>query len=187
MTAQVGVTEGVELPHRVADPRPDAARALAELWIAVTEAGGAVDFVPGWDPEEIRDLAVATVDEVRTGGARMLVLGDDTDPVGTVFVVPGTGIAAHRADVQRLMVHPGAQGRGIGTTLLEAAVAEARDMGVEMVTLGARGGTPLPGFYAARGFVEYGRLPGGVRLSPDDARDVHLFHRVLRPSPGWAG
>nr|WP_255426716.1 GNAT family N-acetyltransferase [Pseudonocardia sp. C8] len=109
----------------------------------------------------------------------MIVAGSVTDPDGTVFVAPGTGIAAHRAEVQRLMVHPDRQGRGLGTALLDAAVAEGREMGLEMLTLGARGGTPLPAFYTARGFTEYGRLPAGVRLSADDARDIHLFVRRL--------
>ncbi|BBG03630.1 MULTISPECIES: GNAT family N-acetyltransferase [Pseudonocardia] len=169
MTAQVGV------PRRIVDPHPDTARALGELWIAVTEAGGAVDFVPGWDPAEIRGLAAATIDGVRSGALRMLVLGDETAPDGTVFLARGSGIAAHRADVQRLMVRPDLQGRGLGTVLLEAAVAHGREMGVEMLTLGARGGTSLPAFYTARGFVEYGLLPRGVRLGAEDVRDVHLF------------
>ena len=165
--------------RRVVDPHPGAATALGDLWVAVTEAGGAVDFVPGWDPGEIRDLAAVTIDDVRSGAARMIVVGPETAPGGTVFLVRGSGIAAHRADVQRLMVHPDHQGRGLGTVLLDAAVAQGREMGVEMLTLGARGGTPLPAFYAARGFIEYGRLPDGVRLGPEDARDVHLFVRPV--------
>ena len=170
---------GAPAARRVVDPHPRAAAALGELWIAVTEAGGAVDFVPGWDPGEIRDLAVATIDDVRSGAARMIVVGSETAPDATVFLVRGSGIAAHRADVARLMVRPDLQGRGLGTMLLDAAVVEGREMGVEMLTLGARGGTPLPAFYAARGFVEYGRLPSGVRLAPGDVRDVHLFVRPL--------
>ncbi|MBP2366631.1 GNAT family N-acetyltransferase [Pseudonocardia parietis] len=173
------MTTGAPAARRVVDPHPGAAAALGDLWVAVTEAGGAVDFVPGWDPGEIRDLAAAMIDDVRSGAARMLVVGDETAPEGTVFLVRESGIAAHRADVARLMVRPGLQGRGLGTVLLEAAVAQGREMGVEMLTLGARGGTPLPAFYAARGFVEYGRLPGGVRLSEEDTRDVHLFVRSL--------
>lgn len=173
------MTAGVPAVRRVVDPRPGAAAALGDLWVAVTEAGGAVDFVPGADPDEVRALAVETVDAARSGASLMFVLGEDTAPLGTVFLVPGTGIAAHRADVQRLMVRPDLQGRGLGTVLLDAAVAHARETGLAMLTLGARGGTPLPAFYAARGFVEYGRLPGGVLLSPEDARDVHLFFLPL--------
>ncbi|MEJ8279025.1 GNAT family N-acetyltransferase [Pseudonocardia spirodelae] len=173
------MTRDVPAVRRVVDPRPGAAAALGDLWIAVTEAGGAVDFVPGWDQDEIRALAAETIESVRAGSSRMLVAGEETAPLGTVFLVPNTGIAAHRADVQRLMVRPDLQGRGLGTVLLDAAVAEARAAGVAVLTLGARGGTPLPAFYAARGFVEYGRLPDGVRVAPGDPRDVHLFHLPL--------
>lgn len=167
-------------PRRVLDPHPDVAdEALGSLWIAVTEAGGAVDFVPG-DPEaDIRALAVSTIDDVRAGRAVMLALGDGTDLAGTVILTPGGGIAAHRADVGRLMVRPDLQGRGWGTVLLDAAVAQGSALGLEQLTLGCRGGTPLPAYYAARGWEEYGVLTRGVRLSADDARDVHLFRRRL--------
>lgn len=161
----------------VPDPPPGAAHALGSLWIAVTEAGGAVDFVPGWPEHEIRDAAEALVALVRDGRARMIVSGDPADPDGTVFLTPGTGLTAHRAEVGRLMVRPDLRGRGLGTALLDAAVAEAAAMGLEQLTLGARGGTSLPAFYADRGWELTGVLPRGVRLSPDDVRDVHFFHR----------
>jgi GNAT superfamily N-acetyltransferase len=161
----------------VPDPPPGAAHALGSLWIAVTEAGGAVDFVPGWPEAEIRDLAEELIAAVRAGRSRMIAVGDPADPDGTVFVTRGTGIMAHRGDVGRLMVRPDRQGRGLGTVLLDAAVAEGAAMGLELLTLGARGGTSLPGFYRGRGWEPTGVIPGGVRLSADDARDVHLFHR----------
>ena len=165
----------------VSDPPPGAAHALGTLWIAVTEAGGAVDFVPGWPEREIRDLADELIAAVRAGRSRMIVIGDPADPDGTVFVTPGTGITAHRGDVGRLMVRPDLQGRGLGTVLLDAAVTEGAALGLELLTLGARGGTSLPGFYRSRGWEATGVIPRGVRLSADDARDVHLFHRSPAP------
>ena len=152
---------------------------LGSLWIAVTEAGGAVDFVAGDPPDAIRALAEATVADVRAGRSRMLRLDDGAGLAGTVFLTPGRGIRAHRAEVGRLMVRPDLRGRGRGTALLDAAVAEGTALGLEQLTLGCRGGTSLPAFYAARGWEEYGVLTGGVRLSADDARDVHLFRRRL--------
>ncbi|MDN5917229.1 MAG: GNAT family N-acetyltransferase [Pseudonocardia sp.] len=166
-------------PYRVVDPHPDIAEALGSLWVAVTEAGGAVDFVPGDPEDDIRALADSTIAEVRAGRAVMLALGDGADLAGTVFLVLGSGIAAHRADVGRLMVRPDLQGRGWGTVLLDAAVAQGTALGLEQLTLGCRGGTPLPAFYAARGWEQYGVLSQGVRLSADDARDVHLLRRRL--------
>ncbi|TCK21036.1 GNAT family N-acetyltransferase [Pseudonocardia endophytica] len=168
----------------VTDPPPGAAHALGTLWIAVTEAGGAVDFVPGWPEHEIRAQAEELIAAVRAGRSRMIVVGDPSDPDGTVFVTPGTGITAHRGEVGRLMVRPDLQGHGLGTVLLDAAVAEGTAMGLEQLTLGARGGTSLPEFYRSRGWELTGVLPNGVRLSAGDARDVHLFHRALvRPGP----
>lgn len=171
-----GVVSG---PHAVPDPPPAAAGELGSLWVAVTEAGGAVDFVAG-DPEDgIRALAESTVADVRAGRSRMLSLDDGAGLAGTVFLALGAGIMAHRAEVSRLMVRPDLRGRGWGTVLLDAAVAEGAALGLEQLTLGCRGGTPLPAFYAARGWEQYGVLTRGVRLSADDARDVHLFRRAL--------
>ncbi len=69
-------------------------------------------------------------------------------------------------------------GAALGLGSLWIAVTEAGGPGGQL-TLGARGGTSLPGFYRSRGWQLTGVLPAGVRLSPDDARDVHLFHRTL--------
>ncbi|MET0187427.1 MAG: GNAT family N-acetyltransferase [Pseudonocardia sediminis] len=172
-------TSSVTGPHPVPDPAPDVAHDLGSLWVAVTAAGGAVDFVAG-DPEDgIRALAATTVADVRAGRARMLALTDDAGLAGTVFLTPGSGIMAHRAEVGRLMVRPDLRGRGWGTVLLDAAVAEGTALGLAQLTLGCRGGTSLPAFYAARGWEEYGVLTDGVRLSADDARSVHLFRRRL--------
>lgn len=174
-----GAEPSVTGPYPVADPHQGMARELGSLWIAVTEAGGAVDFVPGAAEGDVRDLAEATVAQVRAGRAQMLALGDGGCLAGTVFLLRGAGIAAHRAEVGRLMVRPDLQGRGWGTALLDAAVAHGTALGLEQLTLGARGGTPLPAFYADRGWEPFGLLPQGVRLSADDARDVHWFRRVL--------
>ncbi|MBW0103361.1 GNAT family N-acetyltransferase [Pseudonocardia sp. KRD291] len=179
MTPAVPGPHRVPDPYRLLDPHPDTAAALGSLWVAVTEAGGAVDFVAGDPEDDIRALAASTIAEVRDGRAVMLALGDGADLAGTVVLTPGNGIAAHRADVGRLMVRPDLQGRGWGTVLLDAAVAEGAALGLEQLTLACRGGTPLPAFYAAHGWEQYGLLPRGVRLSADDARDVHLFHRTL--------
>lgn len=171
--------DAVSGPHPVSDPPPAAAGELGSLWVAVTEAGGAVDFVAGDPEDEIRALAESTIADVRAGRTRMLTLDDRAGLAGTVFLVPGSGITAHRAEVGRLMVRPDLRGRGWGTVLLDAAVAEGAALGLEQLTLGCRGGTSLPAFYAARGWEQYGVLPEGVRLSADDARDVHLFRRRI--------
>jgi acetyltransferase len=154
--------------------------------MAVTRAGGAVGFPPDAAEADIRALAEATSAEVRSGTLHLLALhrpapDGGADLVGTVFLQPGRGpVVAHRATVIRLMVRPDLQGRGLGGRLLEAAVDRAAEQGLAQLILSARGGTPLPAWYAARGWTEVGRFPGALRLGPDDVRDEHWFQREIR-------
>jgi acetyltransferase len=149
----------------------------------VTRAGGAVGFPPDAPEPEIRALAEATAAEVRAGTLHLLALhppAPDGELVGTVFLQPGRGpVVAHRATVIRLMVRPDLQGRGLGGRLLDAAVDHAAELGLGQLILSARGGTPLPAWYAARGWTEVGRFPGALRLGPDDVRDEHWFQREV--------
>ncbi len=87
-----------------------------------------------------------------------------------------------RGPLARLIVRPDAQGCGLGRTLLGAAVTHARDLGLEHLLLAVRGGTALPGFYAAQGWTEVGVFRDALRLGPgpEDLRDEHWFQLVLR-------
>lgn len=167
-------------PHLIREVHPDLAYQLGNLWLAVTRAGGAVDF-PADGPElDIRVAANLEIVEVAAGRAHLLALGQGSEVVGTVFVVPGKlAIAQHRAELRRLMVAPRLQRRGCGARLLDAAVAHARSLRMERLRLSARSGTGLPEFYTARGFSEVGRWPNGLLVGPGDYRDEVLFQREL--------
>jgi GNAT superfamily N-acetyltransferase len=85
------------------------------------------------------------------------------------------GLTEHWQKVKRVMVHPDFQGRGYGVLLMAEVERVARQMGLEMLTLDCRGGTGNDVFYKKCGYVEYGRLPGGLRLSEVDYRDQVLM------------
>jgi acetyltransferase len=171
----------IRAPRLVEDAAP-LVDALADLWLAVTRAGGAVGFLPDSPAAEIRARTVAVIDEVQGGREHLLVVDDETGLTGSVFLRRGRGPRKeHGAEVARLMVRPDAQGRGLGRALLGAAVARARDLGLEHLLLAVRGGTALPGFYAAQGWTEVGLFPGALRLGPgpDGLRDEHWFQLRL--------
>lgn len=130
------------------------------------------------EPEEtVRADAAAAVADVVAGRRHLLVAGDWA---GVVSVVPGSGPRfVHRGEVVKLMVHPDAQGRGLGGALLDAAVAHARGLGLEQLLLSTRGGTPLPAYYASRGWTEVGVFPAGLHLGGDERRDEHWFQLQL--------
>lgn len=67
-----------------------------------------------------------------------------------------------------------AHGRGVGRALTAALIADAREAGIEVLTLDARGdNTRAPHLYRTPGFTECGRLPDFVAVGE------HRYDKVL--------
>jgi len=77
------------------------------------------------------------------------------------------------------MVHPKHQGKGYGAELIKEADRAALDLGLEALRLTCRGGTGIERFYAKLGYVEAGRVPGGIRVAPGDDRDDIYMYKPL--------
>ncbi len=156
------------------------AAALLTLWHKVSAAGGAVGFAASAERSEIAPVVSEAVNGLRAGTRRAVVLTEGTRLIAVAFLVPGSlRIRRHLADVRSLMVDPDYQGRGLGRRLMDEVAALAGQMGVSILTLGARDGQGLDRFYVGLGFTEYGRLPDSVRLGEDESRDEILYRRTL--------
>ena len=167
-------------PYPATGVRPGLAAELGTLWTAVTRADGAVGFSMDAPEADIRAAADDLVEDVRAGRQQLVALDADGALAGTVFLRRGDrAVVRHRADVLKLMVHPGLQGYGWGKALLDAAVAHATELGVEQLLLSTRGGTSLPEFYAKQGWTQVGLFPDALRIGPDDLRDEHWFQLAL--------
>ncbi|MEV7805103.1 GNAT family N-acetyltransferase [Microbispora sp. NPDC088329] len=164
----------------VLDPEmtPELFEELLNCWAEVTDAGGAVGFVPPVTPEDIRptaDRAFARTRAAAGPGApdNLLVgFGDDGAPGAWLILGDnGSGLRAHWRWLLRVMVHPKHQGKGYGRELLLAADDAARSLGLEALQLTCRGGTGVDRFYASVGYREVGRVPRSIRVAPGDDRD----------------
>ncbi|WP_037573682.1 GNAT family N-acetyltransferase [Phaeacidiphilus oryzae] len=155
---------------------------VTALWADVTNAGGAVGFVPPVTAEEVRPTA-----EWQFAGLGAAGEGPDRLLIGRE---PGTGrlaavvfvtdlrfeLMSHWRLLKRLMVHPDFQGRGYGLQLLAEVERVGRRMGLAGMKLTLRGGLGLERFYARGGYKEVGRIPGAIRVAPgDDRDDVHMW------------
>lgn len=158
----------------------DLAAWLLSCWVDVTNAGGAVGFVPTVGPDDVRPALDAHLAELATGAAFLGVLRVDGDRAGFGFVVGSASpLFRHWATVLRLQVHPRFQGRGAGRTLLDGLAGHARADGLEFLHLTYRDGQGLGRFYESCGYVEVGRIPGSIRIAPGDDRDSVLMNRKL--------
>lgn len=147
---------------------------ILALWIDVSNAGGAVGFVPPVTEDDIRPDLECSLAEVTAGRRRLLVGRDeDGEVAATAFLAyNGHRLMTHWVWLYTVMVHPGRQGQGYGRTLMAAVERAARELhGIEAIRLTCRGGTGVDLFYATCGYKEVGRVPGAIRVSPGDDRD----------------
>ncbi|MFD7069875.1 GNAT family N-acetyltransferase [Streptomyces sp. NPDC059913] len=158
------------------DPKVD--RALREgvlaLWTDVSNAGGAVGFVPPVTADEIRPEMAKHLAAMGEGHTRLLV-GRDADGAvaATAFLALNTHrLMTHWLWLYTVMVHPRHQGKGYGRDLMAAAADAARSLdGIEAIRLTCRGGTGVDRFYGSCGYKEVGRVPDAIRVAEGDDRD----------------
>ncbi|MFE7133316.1 GNAT family N-acetyltransferase [Streptomyces sp. NPDC057638] len=153
--------------HRLKD-------SLLRLWTDVTNAGGAVGFVPPVTEETVRPELVRHLVALAEGGSRLLVGRDEDGEIQAAAVLSFNEhrLMTHWVWLYTVMVHPRRQGGGHGRALMTAAAEAARGCaGIEAIRLTCRGGLGLERFYASCGYKEVGRVPGAIRVAPGDDRD----------------
>ncbi|WP_329118856.1 GNAT family N-acetyltransferase [Streptomyces sp. NBC_01465] len=153
---------------------PELRDGILALWADVSNAGGAVGFVPPVTPDAIRPELVKHFAAMAEGRTRLLVGRDEDGAVAaTAFLTYNTHrLMVHWLWLYTVMVHPSHQGKGYGRDLMAAAADAARSFdGIEAVRLTCRGGTGVDSFYASCGYKEYGRVPAAIRVAPGDDRD----------------
>lgn len=126
--------------------------------------------------DEVRRLVETSLKGALEGRYVHLVAEDDGAVVGTIELTAQSGRAKHRGELFRFVVAEPHRGKGIARMLLEAALAEAKRMGIEMIDAAARAGTSAEDAYRKLGFVEFGRLPGGLVMDPEEVYDLVYFY-----------
>src|SRR4051794_39190993 len=111
---------------------------LVELWTDVSNAGGAVGFVPPVTAERVRPFAA---ERLGARGDTMIVGVDDDGSAAGMLVLGDTRhpLMTHWRWVYAVMVHPKHQGKGYGAELMKEADRAALDLGLEALRLTCRG------------------------------------------------
>jgi GNAT superfamily N-acetyltransferase len=149
-----------------------AERQLAKILCACVDAGASVSYLPPLTSEVARAFWKRAATEVAAGTRILLAAWDDAALVGTVMLeFASSPNQPHRAEVQKLLVHPSARRRGLARALMLRAEQEARRAGRTLLTLDTRAGDAAETLYRAMGWHEAGRIPGyalNADLTPCD-------------------
>jgi ribosomal protein S18 acetylase RimI-like enzyme len=167
--------------ERLALPANDAdIRELAGLLADAVNSGAAVSFMAPLTLERADAWWRSTI-SAAADGAIFLVARDAHGIAGTVQLHPAWAPnQPHRADIAKLVVHQRGRRRGIGTRLMQAVEAEARDAGFRLLTLDTRQGDAAAALYRRLGWTEVGTIPE-FALDPDGTRThgAAIFYKML--------
>jgi GNAT superfamily N-acetyltransferase len=155
---------------------------LAAILLDCVEGGASVSFMAPLTREKAEAFWRDVAEGVAAGERILLVAEDPADGriVGTVQVVldlPEN--QPHRGEIVKMLVHRSARRRGLGETLMRAAVDAARTAGKTLLVLDTVTGSDADRLYERLGWVRLGVVPG-YALMPDGAPcDATIFYKTL--------
>jgi ribosomal protein S18 acetylase RimI-like enzyme len=168
----------------VLDPAAAASaeRRLAEILVACVDAGASVSFLPPMAREKAQRFWRKTASEVASGKVLLLAAWMDGTIAGTVQLdLAMSENQPHRAELEKLLVHPEFRRRGIARALLRRAEQAAIGHGRTLLTLDTRAGDLAEALYRAMGWTEAGRIPGYALNADRTPSDTVFFWRRLAP------
>ncbi len=149
---------------------------LAEILRACVNDGASVSFLPPMSHEAAAAFWKRKASEVAQGKRVLLAGWVDGVLAGTVSLnLDMTENQPHRADLQKLLVHPAARRRSLARLLMHAAEDAARASSRRLLVLDTLADTPAEGLYRELGWNETGRIPGYSLNAAGEAEDTVVF------------
>lgn len=175
------MTQGsIEIVH-LGPPQPaEVVDGLVDLLSDAVDDGASVGFLAPLDRALAASYWTERLAEVGRGARLLLVARDGDRIVGSVqLAFASQQNAAHRAEVQRLVVHRDARRRGIGRALMEGLEAAAREHGRTLITLNTRAGDPPEEMYRRLGYTFVGTIPDYARNPDGTMNTTSIMYRLL--------
>ncbi len=150
---------------------------LAALLIRVVDRGASVGFLPPLDPAEARAYWLHVIE---AQNIVLLVAQQNEQIVGTVQLEwsPKRN-ARHRAEINKLFVHPSAQRLGIGRLLMNRIESIAVENGWTTLHLDTREGDPSNDFYLSQGWTPAGIIPRWAESSSGSLDGTVFYYKLL--------
>lgn len=170
--------DGVEVLDAAASTAAE--RRLALILVACVDAGASVSFLPPLAAERARAFWHKAASEV-ANGTRILLAGWRrgilSGCVSLDLAMPEN--QPHRAEVQKLLVHPDARRGGLAHALMLRAEEAARSAGRTLLTLDTRADDVAAALYHSTGWTEAGQIPRYALDAGRTPRATSLFWKLL--------
>lgn len=158
---------------------PNLIPGLTRLLQATVSDGASVGFLAPLSETDAAAYWRETFAEL--GDTRLLWVAEvDGQVVGTAQLCPSPKAnGRHRAEIQKLLVHPDYRGRGIAARLMAEAESAARSLGRWLLVLDTESGSVAEIVYKKLGWVPCGGVPGFALSTEGVPRDNVYYYKEL--------
>jgi GNAT superfamily N-acetyltransferase len=115
------------------------------------------------------------------GPNRVLLLAEDAGCIvgSAQLALEPRANGRHRAEVAKVMVHPGARRRGLARLLMARLEEVAHREGRTLLILDTRAGDPSNTLYRQLGYVEVGEIPNYVTNEVGELQATVIYYKIL--------
>ncbi len=160
-----------------------AERRSAEVLVACVDAGASVSFLAPLALDHARSYMRGVARQVAAGQCILLAAWSQGVLAGTVRVQLDTPQnQPHRAEICKMLVHPGARRRGLARQLMLAAETSALASGRTLLTLYTLAEGAGERLYRGLGWIEVGVIPGYSVDAGGRLETTTLFYKRLMAS-----
>jgi GNAT superfamily N-acetyltransferase len=157
---------------------------LSSILIACVDEGAGVAFLPPLASETAASFWRATARDVGAGRKLLLAGWVEGVLVGTATLAfASTQTSQHRAEVEKLLVHPAEHRHGLARRLMARLEAEAVRAGRTLLSLDTRSGDRAEALYRSMGWTEVGIIPGNALTKDGTFANTVFFWKRLRDDP----
>ncbi len=163
-----------------ADDAQDMLAHLIDLLRDAVDSGASIGFIPPLLAGTAWEYWEKVIADVEAGSRLLLIAEANGEVAGSVqLALEMRPNGAHRAEVQKLMVHRRFRQQGLARLLMDTLEANARELGRKLLVLDTRQGDTADGLYRKLGYTEAGVIPGYALDMDGVPHNTVIFYKQL--------
>lgn len=144
------------------------------------ESGASVGFLTPVDEQAVAQYWSSVESELKLGARKLFIAYDNESVIGTVQLsLCSKPNGSHRGEVEKLMVHTCARGKGLSKKLMSLLERAACELGLSLLVLDTRLGDVASSLYRSIGYNEAGQIPQFARSSTGELEGTVYFFKLL--------
>lgn len=153
---------------------------LHSLLTDCVESGASVGFLTPVDEQELELYWSSVEAELKSGTRKLFLAYDNEIVIGAVQLsLCSKPNGSHRGEVEKLMVHTEARGKGVSKKLMSLMESVACELGLSLLVLDTRLGDIASSLYRSIGYTEAGQIPQFARSSTGELEGTVYFFKIL--------